>query len=917
MKFVEFKNKSCSDLSILKEADKYYAHLKNGHKELLKDHIQLVEDYLLKLMKLNDLEPVIDRLIYAFLKNQTSNPDLFNFIKNLFFSSITYHDFGKINPRFQSDKMNNDIENIKSLNISSFHSSLSAYLYSFHHFYLVDECSISEEDSPIVDLLIICFSISICKHHSSYIDKIDANTFSSDNLKNFKEFLNEFSIVIDKELIDFFNMLISNIDDSFHRLTELKQEFDFFALFALLKLNYSLLTASDYYATSQYMNDIKFENNEDFGLLDQKLKQHLRDSFITTKDFNKKLFNDINAYLSYPLSDLQVISNHNLNILRQKLTAEVITGIEKNPEERIFYIEAPTGGGKTNMSMAAVIKLLEQHQELNKIFYIFPFTTLITQTFSAIKETFNLTNQHVTQVHSKAGFQSKQREDDEESEYGDQLKNQIDNLFVNYPITLMTHVKFFDILKSNKKDSNYLLHRLANSIVIIDELQAYAPKHWDKIKYFISNYARLFNIRFIIMSATLPKIGGILTDNELINFHHLIPDAEKNYLKNPNFSERVLFNTELLNNKNFDISDLASFSYEKSEAYSENPVNPYHESVFTIIEFIYKKTATEFYDYIINKDLYKGYSIFVLSGTILEPRRKEIINYLKDPKNRKEKILLITTQVVEAGVDIDMDLGFKNQSLLDSDEQLAGRVNRNVKKPNCELFLFEINEPGLLYNKDFRFKIAKNYSVSDRKKILQEKKFKKLYDEVIDKINKEEIKKTGKEDFTEYKDKFKRLDFRDIHDKFKLIENETNSIFIPVDIPLHNYNFETEEILNFEKDEIHFIETNNCMTDDNKFVSGEKIWKIYLKLIQNKEMDFIIRNREHKILNGIMSNFVISVYPNKIEELKRYFEYNEEYHDFKYIQYYKLRKQEIGDGMIYNYCSGLNEKLIESSFDIF
>lgn len=64
--------------------------------------------------------------------------------------------------------------------------------------------------------------------------------------------------------------------------------------------------------------------------------------------------------------------------------------------------------------------------------------------------------------------------------------------------------------------------------------------------------------------------------------------------------------------------------------------------------------------------------VFLLSGTILEPRRREIINELKNPLSRKKNILLITTQVVEAGVDIDMDLGFKNISLIDSDEQLAG-----------------------------------------------------------------------------------------------------------------------------------------------------------------------------------------------------------------------------------------------------
>ncbi len=94
---------------------------------------------------------------------------------------------------------------------------------------------------------------------------------------------------------------------------------------------------------------------------------------------------------------------------------------------------------------------------------------------------------------------------------------------------------------------------------------------------------------------------------------------------------------------------------------------------------INKKSTTELYNSI-NKlrDIFKFDEIFILSGTILEPRRKEVINYLKDPKYKK--ILLITTQVVEAGVDIDMDCGFKNISLLDSDNvdswQKCGALNR-------------------------------------------------------------------------------------------------------------------------------------------------------------------------------------------------------------------------------------------------
>ena len=110
--------------------------------------------------------------------------------------------------------------------------------------------------------------------------------------------------------------------------------------------------------------------------------------------------------------------------------------------------------------------------------------------------------------------------------------------------------------------------------------------------------------------------------------------------------------------------------------------------VHTIIEFIFKKTADVFIEIANNQHDFFD-EIFILSGTTLEPRRREIIAKLKSEEYQQKDILLITTQVVEAGVDIDMDLGFKDTSLIDSDEQLAGRINRNVNKPRCKLFLFD------------------------------------------------------------------------------------------------------------------------------------------------------------------------------------------------------------------------------------
>src|SRR5690606_14120737 len=116
----------------------------------------------------------------------------------------------------------------------------------------------------------------------------------------------------------------------------------------------------------------------------------------------------------------------------------------------------PTGAGKTNLSLGCILELLEHDKSLNKIFYVFPFTTLITQTFDAIKETYGLTNNDLIQLHSRTGLHQKTAGDEGDAKYGDEKSLYLDHLFVNYPFMVTSHVKFFEIIKGNDKETNYL-----------------------------------------------------------------------------------------------------------------------------------------------------------------------------------------------------------------------------------------------------------------------------------------------------------------------------------------------------------------------------------------------------------------------------------------------------------------------------
>ena len=841
----------------------YFAHIREGSNETLLQHSELVNKYFLKLIETHKIDPVINILIGNLIDSYTDQNKkiISNFIRSVFFAIPQYHDFGKLNPNFQAVKMSNPEFNNKKNSLGSDHSKIGGF--SLIHSFLKE--ANKPAFSPIEKLMnlyiLFVFHYSIKQHHAPSLEYNNEYYFEEEFIQDL------FNEINSSGIFSFSKEITLQIGDKFNQdilpKTQNKSK-DSFPLFALLKLNYSLLTASDYLATTHFMNNWGNELMSDFGIFDETLKKKIISKAETSTSYNRKTYKELENYkLEFPMEK----SNDNLNKLRQNLSVEIITGIRNNLNKNLFYIEAPTGGGKTNLSMLALAEFLRNdidtgENNITKVFYVFPFTTLITQTFKSLKETLALKDEEIVQIHSKAGFSQKGTDD----KYGKDKLNIIDYQFVNYPVALLSHIKFFDILKSNRKAANYLMHRLANSIVIIDELQTYSPSEWDKVIYFINKYAKYFNIKFILMSATLPKIDILLSEEgkkegfEKEEFINLNQNKDL-YFQNPNFAQRIEFDFSMINNQDFDKKDKDGFLQkiwtklvEESEKYKEQSEE---KRVHTIIEFIFKKTATKFIE-LANENNTLFDEIFILSGTILEPRRKEIINKLKSDDYQRRNILLITTQVVEAGVDIDMDLGFKDTSLIDSDEQLAGRINRNVSKPRCKLFLFNYDDAKTIYGKDYRYKeIKEKLTPEDYKEILQKKDFDRLYNFVMNHIRDFNEQEAYTDTLPEYLKSIKNLDFETVNRDFQLISNaiQTTPIFIPVNIPVQ-IPASTEK--NFLDEELNFLKEKEKYNDE-EFVSGEKVWELYCEIIENKDDDFTRQKSQKIIMQGLVSKFSISV----------------------------------------------------------
>lgn len=882
--------------NLIKDSDRYYAHLsvqKDTCPELLTEHLALTVEYACKIVNQKNLDGVVNRLIAELTDRDVDNRKS-RLIQEMFGEAIAFHDLGKLNANFQHSKMHN-FQTLLEVrhDFGSEHSIISAYLYLAITFHKIMEGHFNDEDILYLCNIAFYMSYPIIRHHSSWLGMCqDDDTWSNEKLFDLKPYLSIINLSISEDETNFFhksflaNANCNALFDWYDNDCEVIRDYGF-PLYALVRLCYSLLTASDYLATAHYMNAWG-DTDINVGIIDEALRNKITMHARHSKEYNEQVFQLLESGDFVP-GNLLEKSNDNLNKLRTSLACDVLIKVRENPSKYLYYLEAPTGSGKTNVSMLVLSQLLSCDHSLNNVYYVFPFTTLIDQTVQSLQTTLGLQNEEIAAIHSK----SPMNENHDDNQY----LNYLDQLFLNFPVTLLSHVKFFNILTTNEKENNYLLHRIANSIIIMDELQSYPPAMWDKMMFFISRYATYFNIRFILMSATLPKIGNLLVHNQG-DFVYLV-DSKKRYFCNPNFCGRVEFDYTLLSweqpdedTKDNYLNELYDVVENKSGDYARcNTIN--RDSVFTIIEFISKRTASRFLS-IANQNNGLFDNILLLSGTILEPRRKQIIQALKSRDNRRKKILVVTTQVIEAGVDIDMDLGFKDCSLIDSEEQLAGRINRNVRKNNCKLYLFNCDAEKILYGKDERYAVMTKNKYKDNsvyEEILRDKDFDRLYNIIIRDIKKQRSSHF-QQNINDLYDDIRYLDFPKVAASIKLIDQKSVTVFVPLAIKA--------DLLG----DVYSIAISFGLNDKD-VVEGDRVWEFYKNRLINQEEDFINNRIQLKQLLTLMSQFSFSIFPKgKDYESLRTFGY--EQYGFLYLENYEP---------VYSFENGINTNvLMESNF---
>lgn len=759
----------------------YYAHRKedSNKKELLSSHLELTYSYYKKMEKYKKLDYKVKEIIKQTLKvNEAVSDKMYE----LFKSAIYYHDIGKINPLFQKNKMENDL-NIICDNGDSTHAALSARIYIDYMQKEIDEEITDNKEKIIFYYVIYYFAYIISRHHTTLegisnleeaIKQKNIPNIPESNDKKHENYLSKISIITEK----------------------IKP--DPIGLYILCKLLYSCLVISDFYATYEYMTGNEVSINEEKNVnLFNKYKQS--DLIKNIKKYEKK---EINI--------------EGINKIRSDIFLETEHNLKNNLENDIYYLESPTGSGKTNMAINLARILYEKEEDVKSIQYIFPFNAIIEQTAETFDKYFEKYKDYIV-INSTSSMVKDINENlDYELAY-------IKNVFRQYEIVVTSHVNLFNTLFGIGKESNYSLYNLVDSVIVIDEIQAYSNKIWRETIEMFSKYSSLLNIKFIIMSATLPRLDELL-NTSITKFYPLINDTNK-YYQNSLFKNRVKLNFELLDKK----INMEELIYEIQK----------HNNKKVLVECIKKNTADKLYKEL--RDMNEN--VYELTSDDNKYKRNEIIKITKQEK----PMILVATQTIEAGVDIDMDIGFKDISFIDSEEQFIGRINRSSKKNDCIAYFFNLDDARTIYDKDYRLEYSLEKEIV--RNWLENKSFNKFYEKVMEKIEKE-TDKYNNYNIEKFNNYCAHINFKKIQKIMELINSQTIQLFL-----------------------------NYSINMDGEILKGEDVFKEYKSLCMNQKLGYAEKKIRLSKISEKLNLFIYSIYESKVVIIE-----GEQFGDIYYIE---------------------------------
>lgn len=478
-------------------------------------------------------------------------------------------------------------------------------------------------------------------------------------------------------------------------------------------------------------------------------------------DTEKHFDSDVSEKRKVPLFDADLLIDRlekeingkskegTVNILRNKVRNYAISKAEGNLG--FYSMTLPTGMGKTLASISWALNHAKKNN-LKRIIIVLPFISIIDQTAKELKHVFG--EEWVLEHHSSYNEDEKtNREIAEEKQSDEAYVKRLATENWDYPVIVTTSVQFFESLFSNKPSRCRKVHNIAQSVIIFDEVQTLPKELVLPTLSMLRSVQKIMDTSFLFCTATQPAFEKTEKFNGIENIVSLVENPKEIF----DMTIRVKY-SPINHYQPVSISDLAISVLEKDI------------SVLNI--FNTKKQALLFYKEIRAK---AGFRTFHLSTSMYPVHRKKVIEEIRNCLKNKEKILVASTQLIEAGVDFDFPCVFREIAPLESIIQSAGRCNREGKMDiPGEVNIFSLEERPKTMKQYYSLADFANTLYNSREELLFEHDFfseyyRKAFHLFIpeDKFNIEQ----NRQDFN----------FKKVAESYHLIDNVTTPVFILCD----------------------------------------------------------------------------------------------------------------------------------------
>lgn len=570
-----------------------------------------------------------------------------------------FHDIGKMNPNFQDKLLEKEIDGYDK------HSYLSAFV-----FFCVAVSNQKNRDillnfleySQISTNDIVGITTLIAKHHGNIpnfcpidYDYSGRGILSKNEVKELFAFVSHSSIPFYEYVHSFFDDLMD-----FTSCLKDKRIQDCFADRFVFQSKSNLNPLDNFLDLQFSFASVIQSDKADAACFDEFIESQRQ----IVNEFSKIFPDQLDQYLQ-SLNQYSAINKLRTEI-RNTAVSRIQIGLSEN--RRVFELTAPTGSGKTLMLLSLASEIIK-NKGAKRIIYGLPFLSITEQVEAEVIKIFSDSKEYIQRIDSKS--ENKRFEDIQKKLENNHSEDLIDEMNLlefqentfSYPFIVTTFVRFFETLLSNRNSELIKLPNFSHCIFLLDEIQALPPRLYGFFVAYLSKFCEKYDSYAIVSTATQPNFS--LPDNN---------EEAKEFFFDYKTPKKLLplsyFNEEIFNRykiqKLYESLNLVDL---KELILLEN------KSVLVILNTI--DDTKKLFELLLEK---MQCDELILLNTHFTPKdRKAKIALAKNRLEQTKKIVVISTQLIEAGVDIDFPILYRDMATVASIVQSAGRCNRNGK----------------------------------------------------------------------------------------------------------------------------------------------------------------------------------------------------------------------------------------------